>query len=115
MIARFTSLALVAALFATGATAPAFAQAPRTRAVHTGDLDLSTEAGVAQLNSRIRRASVQVCGGYAHRDLFEAKRVDRCRKESIARTTSSVERLVMNARSGQRQAMLSTMDVESAR
>ena len=115
MTARFTSLALVAALFATGATAPAFAQAPRTKAVHTGDLDLSTEAGVAQLNSRLRRATIAVCGGYAQRDAYEISRVNRCRKESMARTTGAVERLVMNARSGQRQAMLSPVDVEAAR
>lgn len=116
MTARFTSLALVAALFATGATAPAFAQAPRTRVVHTGDLDLSTDAGVAQLNSRLRRATLAVCGGgYDQRGTYEISRINRCRRESMARTTGAVERLVMNARSGQRQAMTSTMDVEAAR
>lgn len=115
MTARFTSLALVAALFATGAAAPAFAQAPRAKIVKTGDLDLSTDAGVERLNSRLRRASVAVCGVSTARDLNEIARAKTCRAESLARANGAAERLVMNARSGQRQAMATSTDIEIAR
>lgn len=115
MTARFTSLALVAALLATGATAPAFAQAPRAKVVNTSDLDLSTDAGVKQLNGRILRASAAVCGVSLARDLNEIAHAKKCRAESLARANGSVERLVMNARSGQRQAMATSTDIEIAR
>ncbi len=45
---------------------PAMAeQAPRTRTVHTADLDLSSTAGQRKLDRRIASATQAVCGSYA--------------------------------------------------
>lgn len=59
---RLSPLAFAAAIFATGLTVIASSQAQAaTQHVRYGDLDLTTAAGRAALDSRISRAAHSVC------------------------------------------------------
>ena len=89
--------ALIAAGFAglVFAAQPAFANsaAPgeyasdvvvKHRLVHFGDLELSTAAGQAKLDARLRRAASAVCDAtYGLRPLAEVMEVRRCYRNAI--------------------------------
>lgn len=117
MTMRFTSLAALAVLTLTGVSAPVFAQSEvRTRAVQTADLDLSKDADVATLHSRIKRASHAVCGGNInYRDLDEVAAYRKCQTAALTRASGDAERVVMAARSGERTAMTVSAPVAAAR
>jgi len=116
MFTRFTSIAALAAVTVTGLSAPAFAGTTvPTRIVRTADLNLSTDQGVAALQSRIKRATYAVCGPVDARDLAAVAQHARCRTESLARASGDVERVVMNARSGERSAMAGSSGVTVSR
>ena len=113
MIARLASIALLATV---GFALPAHAaDLQQSRAVNTADLDLTTDAGVDQLNGRISRASVSVCGGYPGRDLHEVVSFNRCRAAAIARAKPDVERVVTAARSGGSQTAAVTVKAAATR
>jgi UrcA family protein len=82
-------LPLAAALAALTAT-PAFAQtaAPATIAVHTADLDLSSPAGIAALDRRIRAAVDIACGDPSDVDLHGKNVAQRCRADTRAQAAA---------------------------
>lgn len=68
--------------------------------VHYGDLNLTTEAGVAQLQRRIKYAARQICGYADARDLKASQAAASCRKAALADAAPKIELAVANARSG---------------
>ena len=50
--------------------------------VHYGDLDLSSQAGRARLNTRIAGAIRQLCGAEDERNLVQAANVRHCRSSA---------------------------------
>ena len=67
---------------ALAASTPAFAQGP-TRTVRYDDLNLSTPAGVAQLDRRIAQAAETICGSAFAMDLSGQADVARCRSATL--------------------------------
>lgn len=76
----------VASGLALALSQPAFAE---TRVVGYGDLDLGTSEGQSRLDSRLRRAAREVCGGLKALDIrsgeFEAARTCYVRSMADAR------------------------------
>jgi UrcA family protein len=92
------SVALSAAfLFA----APAFA-APdgQSAVVHTTGLDLSSDAGVQALQSRVFRAAKYVCGTPNSLDLPAMRERDSCRQVAMDSAAPQVQLAVAQARQG---------------
>jgi UrcA family protein len=92
-------IALASALITAGAikAAPALAEAPASNAqtyvsyVHTGDLELTSEAGQRALRQRLSQAAREVCGTASDFDLKGKNSVRECRNEAIARATDQRE------------------------
>lgn len=72
---------LAALAFAVSAT-PAAAEQQKTVRVPYNDLNVSTQAGVATLESRIRAAIRTVCGAPVPRDLRAEQARKRCSKRA---------------------------------
>ena len=62
----------------------------QARTIHYADLDLNTEAGVAALYNRIRKAAEQVCPDVGARELAQAAAAQACVDRAIARTVKAV-------------------------
>lgn len=79
-------LSLIAAAAFCAAAAPALAQDAVAdvdqRTVSYADLDLSSTAGIAQLDRRIEKAVIQVCGHADLHDMDAWKAMDHCRDDA---------------------------------
>ena len=105
----FTRIVLPALALACAATAttPALASAqPATVYVPYGDLDLTKDAGRKTLETRLARATRQVCGGAVPvRDLSRAKAYRECLAEVKTGYQGQVE-LALNNANARRVAVL---------
>jgi UrcA family protein len=97
MFARtLSALAVSALLMAT----PALAQMESVSVqVKTGDLDLASEAGQAQLQRRVRHASFAICG-QAPRDFALKESYDNCRSEVL--DDAALKIAALKAKGGER-------------
>ena len=101
------SIARISLIAAFGAgvalTGPAFAQGTEraTAEVHFGDIDLTSQAGVEQLNRRIAHAADTVCGRPDVRQLKERSAASKCRESALADAAPKVELAVAAARKGE--------------
>lgn len=73
------SFALVATFITVAAATPLRAE-PVSVPVAYGDLNIASEAGVAALDARIRRAAVAACG---RSDIGTSLQVANCRRDAI--------------------------------
>jgi UrcA family protein len=95
-----TSLILAAALTAVSALpVAAGAQQTRTVEVRYGDLDLSADAAVNQLKSRVARAARSICINSAVRDLATRNIQQACYRAALEEANRDVEVAVLEARS----------------
>ena len=99
------------ALFASLGTTLAIAALPASAAnekfaseVRYGDLNLATDAGVAQLQRRIGNAARKGCGYADGRDLKASQAAAACRKAAVSEAAPKIELAVANARNGQKLA-----------
>ena len=85
-------------------TAPALAEpaspAVNVALVHTADLDLSTQAGQRQLDSRLAQAAREVCGTASDVDLEGKNQVRHCRNEVLARANAQRDQLLASRGGG---------------
>jgi UrcA family protein len=72
----------LAALIATVPASAIAAGEPQTVHVYYGDLNLTSEAGIAALDRRLDRAVERVCGNVSVRNLIENRAVARCEQET---------------------------------
>lgn len=79
--------------------------------VRYGDLNLTSDAGVVQLQRRIANAARKGCGYADGRDLNASQAAAACRRAAIAAATPKVELAVANARSGQKLASSAAIEV----
>lgn len=92
-MARLSPLALAAAVIATSLSviAPAGAAPaydPNVRVVRYGDLDLTTEAGRATLDRRVRSAINRIC----HQgSMIDLDAIQRCRESATEATRPAVQ------------------------
>lgn len=91
MTSRFVKLLPVAAALALSGIAQAgtVRELPSV-VVKYGDLDLTTQAGVKRLHSRLRTAAQQVCSELNSRVLGLREEYDRCVKDAITQSVASV-------------------------
>lgn len=90
---RLSPLAFAAAVVATGMTVMASSPvAAATRHVHYGDLDLTTAAGRATLDSRINRAAQTAC--WMANDSLRA--TAGCRREAVATAREQLHRAMQD-------------------
>ena len=100
--ALFASLGVtlvIAAVPASAATEEKFVSE-----VRYGDLNLTTDVGVATLQRRIGNAARKECGYADARDLSASMAAASCRKAAISAAAPKVELAVANARNGQKLA-----------
>jgi UrcA family protein len=98
-MSRLATLFLAAAV---GAAAPALAGEPRSLQVPAGDLDLSSPAGRAALDTRLRAAVREVCTVSDWGPGLDAQRhAEACGQKALAASAVQVEILVKAARSRQ--------------
>jgi UrcA family protein len=111
-IIRSTACAWIGAALVISA-APAFAGSTEnfTTEVRYGDLNLTTDAGVAQLQRRIKAAAAAACGRPDGRDIKASQAAATCRETAVANAKAKVELAVANARSGQDLAANSSVKV----
>jgi len=98
---KLSLIAAIAASAVCAAAAPAFAQDAVAdvdqRTVSYADLDLSSAAGITQLDRRIDKAVIQVCG---HADLHNMdawKAMDHCRDDARSKIEPMRNALVASA------------------
>ena len=75
------------------------AQAPAqttTITVPIADLDLSTEAGRATLEGRVRAAIVRICGTVEVRNIRQSADREKCRVETEASARAAIARVTAN-------------------
>jgi UrcA family protein len=98
---------ILAATTLVAAAIPATAapvEAGQSVAVHFGDLDLTTDAGVSRLNRRINNAARQACGTADIRDLRAMSMINNCRDIALGNASKEVELAVAAAKRGERYA-----------
>jgi len=100
-------LSLLAALL-SAAVAPATAHAgtaasvePVSVEVRYSGIDLTTEAGVAQLDRRVRGAARQMCRAGDSRDLKAMSQSRRCFNEAMTNGKQQIAQAVVAAKAGQ--------------
>jgi UrcA family protein len=101
ILIRSAQAALIAATFGF---APVVAQgpaAPTQLVISYSDLDLSTRAGVRQLDRRIRSAVQLACGPVSDADLVGKNDVIQCRNETLALARAQREVAIAEARQPQ--------------
>ncbi len=110
---KFAGLAFAAALLTTAATlaatgAPVHAAEPgaapakvRSVAVHHGDLDLSTSAGLRQLENRVRKAAERLCVNGGTAPLQAAVIARQCIAEAVAGAAPQVRLATARQRQAQ--------------
>ena len=69
-------------------------QASNVSIVHTTDLDLSSTAGVRELNRRLSAAARTVCGTASDADLEGKNEVRACRSNVLGDARNSADRLI---------------------
>jgi len=94
-------LASFGAALALGAPASAQMMEKASHEVRYGDLDLASDAGVAQLHRRIKFAARSVCGQADIRDISGSQAAAACRRAALAEAGPRIELAIANARSGQ--------------
>jgi UrcA family protein len=100
--ALFASLGTILAIGAAPASAAAVEKF--TSEVRYGDINLTSDAGVAQLQRRITNAARKICGYADARDLNGSQAVAACRRAAISAAAPKVELAVAGARNGQKLA-----------
>ena len=94
LIAIGSALATAAVIKAV----PALAEPAQSVAiVHTADLDLSSDAGRAELDRRLVRAAYDVCGTASDADLAAEIAVRQCRTDVLAKARTQTQRLASKA------------------
>ena len=93
-------LITAAALKAAPALAEPVSPEINVALVHTTDLDLSTQAGQRQLDSRLVQAAREVCGTASDVDLEGKNQVRHCRNEVLARANTQRDQLLAADRGG---------------
>jgi UrcA family protein len=93
-------LALAAALFLTGISAPsAFAETGfLTTPVHYADLDLTRKAGVDRLVSRLNRAAEMVCPSSGRNTFGVSEPARTCRQKAIRQAVADIGSAELTAR-----------------
>jgi UrcA family protein len=95
------ALALIAsAATITPTVAEAFEPVTVTSIVRTVDLDLSSDAGLQELDRRIVQAAHEVCGEASNVDLEGRNAVRQCRSDTIAQAASQREQVLAVAKTG---------------
>lgn len=96
---------------ATLLTAPAYAgDANETSvAVHYGDLNLASEAGVAAFTARVTRAAASVCRPDDIRRLDQAQAFNACRIKAIVDAKPQMQLAINAARKGEAYAQAVTV------
>ena len=90
---RHLAALATALLVATAANADALTQssdAPPSRTVKFGDLDLTTQQGIATLHHRIAEAAREVCPDPDTKDLGQLVHAHACRTQAIERAVRAV-------------------------
>ncbi|WP_167737547.1 UrcA family protein [Sphingomonas parva] len=101
---KYAVSALAAFTLATGAFAgPALAE-EKSATVRIGDLDLSTTAGNAQLERRLRGAATEICGQIAIVPLQFRTMAQACHEEVMASSREQVALAAARAQSKVRLA-----------
>jgi UrcA family protein len=83
--------------------APALAepvQQQNVAVVHTGDLDLSSDAGRRQLEQRLVVAANEVCGSASDADLAGKNAVRQCRSDVLAKARARSDSLLAGRSKG---------------
>ena len=93
-IAAAAFLVTAAALKAAPALAEPANPEINVALVHTADLDLSSEAGQRQLDSRLVQAAREVCGTASDVDLEGKNQVRHCRTEVLTRAKAQRDQLL---------------------
>jgi UrcA family protein len=70
-------------------------------AVSYADLDLATTAGVAELNTRVKRAARSICIANGHRDLARIVSENECRDTALDHARPQIAAAIERARSTQ--------------
>ena len=99
-IAAAAFLITAAAIKAAPALAEPVSPAVNVALVHTADLDLSTEAGQRQLDSRLVQAAREVCGTASDVDLEGKNQVRHCRNEVLAQANAQRDQLLASRGGG---------------
>ena len=99
-IAATAFLITAAVIKAAPALAEPASPAVNVALVHTADLDLSTQAGQRQLDSRLVQAAREVCGTASDVDLEGKNQVRHCRTEVLARANAQRDELLASNRGG---------------
>ena len=107
--ALFASMGMTLAIAAVPASAAEGVQFASD--VRYGDLNLSSDAGVAQLQRRVASAARKVCGNADGRDIEASQAAAACRREAISSAAPKVELAVANARNGQKLAASAAIEV----
>lgn len=83
---------LTASILAIGTVQPASAQsAPLTHSVSLAHLDLTSEAGQADLDRQLKRAAFAVCGAMIVGDKVGNAQIADCRTETLAQARREAE------------------------
>jgi UrcA family protein len=69
-----------------------------TFTVSAKDLDLTMDAGVKRLRSRVRYAAEQVCGDYPRFGLLLPAEIQRCRANAVRMADASIAAIVASKR-----------------
>ncbi len=94
---------LAAGVTLLAATVPANAEW-RSKTVEYNDLDLSTNAGQARLETRIKSAVQQVCGKPYIRNFSERKDAEKCAADAMQNAQRKMEIVIVQYRDGRRLA-----------
>lgn len=110
------SIKLVLAAATLAATSPAFAEAPIEREVivRTGDLDLATDQGAAELNSRIAKAAWQVCDKADVLDVRPKAAIEQCASRVASMHNVTARKMVLAARGGEDGVRTASLDKDIA-
>lgn len=92
-------LAFLALAGSVAIAAPAMARSPDgTIRIDYTDLDLASDAGVAELQARVERAAAKVCGEADNRDLTAMREAARCRAVALESAQPQVQFALAQAR-----------------
>lgn len=113
MFTRITRTVLLASMGAAAAlAAPASAESLKFNSeVRYGDLNLTTDKGVAQLHQRIKAAARQACGYADGRDIRATQAVSACRQAALAQAAPKIDLAIANARNGEALAANAAVEV----
>jgi len=115
MLPRIALSILTATTLALGGTAATAASVEPGNSVPVrfGDLDLTTDAGLAKLKGRIHRAARKACGSYDIRDLERTAAANACRDFALSKANPEIELAVAAAKRGEGYASTGAISVHS--